>query len=54
MGATIATVQADMHVPKAALQAAKAGVAAIIVIGTVPNVNPAAPKQATATPAHPA
>lgn len=34
-----------IHAANAELQAAKAGVAAIIAAGTVPNVNPAAVKQ---------
>ena len=38
---------------KAALQAAKAGVAAITAPGTVPKVTPAAEKQATAMAAQP-
>ena len=49
-----ATIHAASHAANAPLQAANAGVAAIIEIGTVPNVNPAAEKHATATPAHPA
>lgn len=45
---------AAWHVPQAALQAANAGVAAITAPGTVPNVNPAAEKQATVIVAQPA
>lgn len=47
-------MQAASHSPNAELQAAKAGVAAINEEGTVPKVYPAAEKQATVTPAHPA
>lgn len=54
VGKKRAAMHAASHTPKAVLQAAKAGVAAIIAPGTVPNVNPAAAKQATATAAHPA
>jgi len=47
-------MQLASHTPNAALHAANAGVAAISAPGTVPNVNPAAEKHATVTPAHPA
>lgn len=54
VGVKNATIQAASHDPNAALHAASAGVAAIMAPGTVPNVNPAAEKHATATPAQPA
>ena len=47
-------MQAASQVAKAALQAARAGVAAMTAPGTVPNVKPAAAKQATVTAAQPA
>lgn len=47
-------MQLASQIPKAALHAVNAGVAAIIAPGTVPKVNPAAEKQATVTAAHPA
>lgn len=51
---TKAATQLASHIPKAVLHAANMGVAAITDAGTVPNVNPAAVKQATVTAAHPA
>lgn len=50
----MAATHALSHTANAVLHAAKAGVAAITAPGTVPNVNPAAAKQATVTAAHPA
>lgn len=54
VGKKKAAMQAASHTPNAALQAAKAGVAAITAPGTVPNVKPAAAKHATVTAAQPA
>lgn len=50
----MAAAQAAEQPANAELQAAKAGVAAMMDIGTVPKVNPAAAKQATAMRAQPA
>lgn len=54
VGVKRAATQAASHIPNAALHPASAGVAAITAPGTVPNVKPAAVKQATVTAAHPA
>lgn len=54
VGTTSAATQAASQAAKAELQPASAGTAAIWAPGTVPKVNPAAPKQATTKAAQPA
>lgn len=54
VGKKRAAMQPASHAAKAVLHAVKAGVAAITAPGTVPNVKPAARKQAETKVPHPA